>query len=132
MKLEECQIGKNVWFEERWSQSQCNGTICDLPEKAYSNKKDKKAYFVYVLTPLYGKMAVLVENLYPSAEALAQAKEKEQNDYIASLNEQIQTIEDLVQFMYSHTVSCAEEYTDWDARAAVKEIALKKFGIQLT
>ena len=129
MKIEECQVGKSVWFEEKWSQAHCNGTICSLSEKAYG---DNEAYFVYVSTPHYGEMAVLVENLYPSEESLVQAKEKEQNDYMASLSEQIQTVEDLVQFMYSHTVSCAEEYTDWDARAAVNEIALKKFGIQLT
>ena len=30
---------------------------------------------------------------------------------------------DLVAFMYDHCVACAEEYTDWTARRAVKEIA---------
>ena len=38
---------------------------------------------------------------------------------------------DLVAFMYDHCVACAEEYTDWTARRAVKEIAKEMLGLDL-
>jgi hypothetical protein len=33
--------------------------------------------------------------------------------------------------MYDHCVACAEEYTDWTARRAVKEIAKEMLGLKL-
>ena len=53
-------------------------------------------------------------------------EEKMKNDY----RNQIHSIQDLVRFMFEHTVSSAEEYTDWTARAVAIEKA-KEFGITL-
>ena len=43
----------------------------------------------------------------------------------------IKDASDLVAFMYDHCVACAEEYTDWTARRAVKEIAKEMLGLEL-
>ena len=44
----------------------------------------------------------------------------------------IVTVCDLVRFMYNHTVSRAEEYTDWEARAAACDAAKDLLGMNLS
>ena len=39
--------------------------------------------------------------------------------------------DELEDVMYDHCVACAEEYTDWTARKAVKEIAKEMLGLDL-
>ena len=50
---------------------------------------------------------------------------------IAEIKDSIKDAGDLVRFMYDHCVACAEEYTDWTARRAVKEIAKEMLGLKL-
>ncbi len=50
---------------------------------------------------------------------------------IAEIKAKIKDAGDLVAFMYDHCVACAEEYTDWTARRAVKEIAKEMLGLDL-
>ena len=62
------------------------------------------------------------------------AKQKflyETREKIAEIKAKIKDTGDLVAFMYDHCVACAEEYTDWTARRAVKEIAKEMLGLEL-
>ena len=56
---------------------------------------------------------------------------KEEEKKIAEIKAKIKDTGDLVAFMYDHCVACAEEYTDWTARRAVKEIAKEMLGLDL-
>ena len=56
---------------------------------------------------------------------------KEEEKKIAEIKAKIKDASDLVAFMYDHCVACAEEYTDWTARKAVKEIAKEMLGLDL-
>ena len=58
-------------------------------------------------------------------------KKKEEEKKIAEIKAKIKDAGDLVAFMYDHCVACAEEYTDWTARRAVKEIAKEMLGLDL-
>ena len=56
---------------------------------------------------------------------------KEEEEKIAEIKAKIKDTGDLVAFMYDHCVACAEEYTDWTARRAVKELAKEMLGLEL-
>ena len=55
----------------------------------------------------------------------------EEEKKIAEIKAKIKDTGDLVAFMYDHCVACAEEYTDWTARRAVREIAKEMLGLEL-
>ena len=73
----------------------------------------------------------LLKNLYASREELQKELKKEEEKKIAEIKAKIKNAGDLVAFMYDHCVACAEEYTDWTARRAVKEIAKEMLGLDL-
>ena len=85
---------------------------------------------------MLGIMATVNNSIsYENAEiiVLYYGKElkKEEENKIAEIKEKIKDTSDLVAFMYDHCVACAEEYTDWTARKAVKEIAKEMLGLDL-
>lgn len=71
------------------------------------------------------------EELFSTRVALEKHIADENAARAAEIRAQIQTKEDMIRFMFNHTVSCAEEYTDWFARETVKQIALEKWGTRL-
>lgn len=71
------------------------------------------------------------EKLFPTREALEKHIADENAAREAEIREQIQTKDDMIQFMFDHTVSCCEEYTDWFARDVVRKIAKEKWGLVL-
>lgn len=78
-----------------------------------------------------GTCGVKLEKLFPSKEALQAAVEAEDQAKVVAIKESIKMKDDLIRFMYDHVVACAEEYTDWVARRAVRELALERYGIDL-
>ena len=78
-----------------------------------------------------GNSGCLLKNLYASREELQKELKKEEEEKIAEIKAKIKDASDLVAFMYDHCVACAEEYTDWTARKAVKEIAKEMLGLDL-
>lgn len=79
----------------------------------------------------YGTVHKKPEECYESKEALLAAMRQKSDDRTADMAAGIQTVNDLVRFMYDNNVSPAEEYTDWDARAAAREAAKRLLGIDL-
>ena len=69
--------------------------------------------------------------MYASREELQKELKKEEEEKIAEIKSKIKDTCDLVAFMYDHCVACAEEYTDWTARRAEKEIAKEMLGLEL-
>ena len=50
---------------------------------------------------------------------------------VSEIKEQLGTKDDIIQFMYDNVVAQAEEYTNWDARQAVREIMQERYGTDL-
>lgn len=115
-----------IFFEEHWSGTVHTGVIEDI---VYEN--NKTIYKIHDLTCL-GHTQRYEENVYPTEEACQQAIiDKDmaiQNKYAASIN----SVEDLIQFMYQHTISTgAEEYTDYNARTVARNKAKELLSLDL-
>ena len=69
--------------------------------------------------------------VFLSKEDCIKCYNKNFNDKVVNYCKSISTVEDLVTFMFNHCVSCAEEYTDWEAREACQIKAKELLGLDL-
>ena len=81
----------------------------------------------------YGKMRAAMPPRSPVQILIIRTNERFRVIHMAKTENKnvCKTIEDLVQFMYDNTVSCADEYTDWNARRAARERAKELLDIDL-
>lgn len=114
------KIGQTIWFKERWS---------GMPTEA----KITAMYDTHAATHLThgGTMNIRFADMFATKNELMQAMRDESNRNVAKAKDSIQTVEDLVRYMYDHVVAHAEEYTDYDARRAVRERAKELLNIDL-
>lgn len=70
------------------------------------------------------------DKVYPTKEAAQAALQAKDEEIRNQYRDEIKSVQDLIQFMYDYTVSCAEEYTDWNARNVAKEKAAE-FGFPI-
>lgn len=125
------KIGQKVWFLEPWGQCIHSAKITALGETEVSVRDPKKYPYADIEWDDGGNSGCLLKNLYASCEELQKELKKEEEKKIAEIKAKIKDTGDLVAFMYDHCVACAEEYTDWTARRAVKEIAKEMLGLEL-
>ena len=79
----------------------------------------------------FGTAGVKISNCYRTKGELLAAMKAESIAKVQEYCGMIKDVAGLVEFMYSHTVSCADEYTDWDARRAAAIRARDLLGIEL-
>lgn len=125
------KIGQKVWFLEPWGQCIHSAKITALGETEVSVRNPEKYPYADIEWDDGGNSGCLLKNLYTSREELQKELKKEEEKKIAEIKAKIKDANDLVTFMYDHCVACAEEYTDWTARRAVKEIAKEMLGLEL-
>ena len=125
------KIGQKVWFLEPWGQCIHSAKITALGETEVSVRKTLKYLYAKIEMDDGGMRGCPLKNLYASREELQKELKKEEEKKIAEIKAKIKDAGDLVTFMYDHCVACAEEYTDWTARRAVKEIAKEMLGLEL-
>lgn len=125
------KIGQKVWFLEPWGQCIHSAKITALGETEVSVRNPEKYPYADIEWDDGGNSGCLLKNLYASCEELQKELKKEEEKKIAEIKAKIKDASDLVAFMYDHCVACAEEYTDWTARRAVKEIAKEMLGLEL-
>lgn len=125
------KIGQKVWFLEPWGQCIHSAKITALGETEVSVRNPEKYPYADIEWDDGGNSGCLLKNLYASCEELQKELKKEEEKKIAEIKAKIKDASDLVAFMYDHCVACAEEYTDWTARKAVKEIAKEMLGLDL-
>ncbi len=75
----------------------------------------------------YGIVGVKIKNCYSIKDELLAAMHENFQKMIAAFCEEIKTVNNFVAFIYDNTVSCAEEYTDWNARTLQELPLLRKF-----
>ena len=125
------KIGQKVWFLEPWGQCIHSAKITALGETEVSVRNPEKYPYADIKWDDGGNSGCLLKDLYVSREELQKELKKEEEKKIAEIKDKIKNANDLVAFMYDHCVACAEEYTDWTARRAVKEIAKEMLGLDL-
>lgn len=125
------KIGQKVWFLEPWGQCIHSAKITALGETEVSVRNPEKYPYADIEWDDGGNSGCLLKNLYTSREELQKELKTEEENKIAEIKAKIKDANDLVAFMYDHCVACAEEYTDWTARKAVKEIAKEMLGLDL-
>ena len=122
------KIGQKVWFLEPWSQCIHSATITALGEIEASTRDTKKSTYAAIEWDNGGNSGRLLRDLYSSQEELQKEIQKAEEKRIRKIKYEIRDVNDLVMFMYNYCVASAEEYTDWTARRAVKEIAKEMLG----
>ena len=121
--MSQFEKGEVVWGFDNYENLQ-TGAIKKIEE--VNTTEGKKAYVTF------GNGFVLpIERVYSTREECVRDYGIELENRILAYSSEIVTIEDLVAFMYSHCVACAEEYTDWAAREASRRKALELLGIEL-
>ena len=126
--IENPKIGQEVWFAEACNQRIHSAKLIALDEVEVSTRK-----YLYAKIEMDDgcRLGWPLKNLYASREELQKELKKEEEKKIAEIKSKIKDAGDLVTFMYDHCVACAEEYTDWTARRAVKEIAKEMLGLEM-
>lgn len=125
------KIGQKVWLLETWSHCIHSAKIIALGETEVSVRDQKKYPYAEIKWDDGGNSYCLLMNLYSSREELQEELKKTEEKRIAEIKDSIKDVNALVAFMYDHCVASAEEYTDWTARRAVKEIAKEMLGLEL-
>lgn len=109
------QTGMSVWFMDNYDNIQ-NGTVIEIVPT-------KNGDYVHVRIALGGTMHTPRNSVYESQQACMDAFNQAQRNKTDEYKQTICSINDLVSFCLNHTVSYAEEYTDYAARKAVIERA---------
>ncbi len=107
-----------IWFFDLYNNL-CHGTILEIGQDFILVKENYDSHWMPS------------EECFPSKEACCKAREEQREKQIAEYEKSIKTVSDLIGFMYTYVVCPAEEYTDWEARAAVERKAME-FGINLS
>lgn len=117
--------GDYVYFIDRYYNN-LEGTVKDIfyfPNcPTYSN--------YYIISTMYGSATVAEENVFKTEKERNDELIKRHNIQVKEYCDGIKDYKDLIVFMFNHNVSCPKEYTDWEAREAVR-IKAKEFGIEL-
>ena len=120
-----------VWFVEYWSDMIHRARVVDIITQNGAEYAKINGFGGPDLVDFIGTQGCQFEKLFPTKEALCKHRKKEEQARIEEIKAQIQTKDDMIQFMFSANVSCCEEYTDWIARNAIQQIAFEKWGIEL-
>lgn len=120
-------IGDHIWFNQNWV-GPSTGTITAFRRSEYTKEMD----YAEIQLNDGGTTGALLTDIYTSKKELLEANKKASAAQIAEYKNQMSDIKRLVRFMFNNAVSPdAGEYTDWDARQAVKERAKELLGINL-
>lgn len=123
-------IGDHIWFNQNWVGPSA-GTITAF-KKTEAIRRKKSVDYAEIHLDDGGTTGALLADIYASQEALLEANKKATAARITSYKSEMTNVEGLVRFMFNNNISSgACEYTDWDARQAVKECAKELLGIDL-
>lgn len=104
----------------------CKGTIMNHYE---AHGIDSEYYEIKI--DFGGRCGAVPADIFlTQKECLDEIKNRSDRD-IAKYMDQINSVSDLVQFMYTHAVASCEEYTNMNAREAARRKA-EAFGIHLS
>lgn len=124
--MKNVNIGDKVWFQEIWSGLLQSGIV-----KKVGTASNHEPY-AEINWSSGGTSSILLENLYPTKNALVKAMEQKSKEYIADVKSNIQDVNDLIRFMYDTPIATSSgEYTNYDARRVVRERAKELLNLDL-
>lgn len=125
------QIGDHVWGIYRgWGEGIIHGEITKIEIVKDHKGREIRTVDIRGASALLSGL-VKEEDIYKSKNEAEQAYNAEIQNRIKEYKSRINTIEDLVRFMFNENVAHAEEYTDYEARQAAIEKARELLGIEL-
>lgn len=119
-----------VWFLGPCTAMPLKGRIVKICGDDSTGEYAKIDY-IYDDSVVFGSDKVRLDYLYESKDDIVAATCKAVLDKTAEIKAAIQTKDDCIRFMFSHTVADTVEYTDWVARRAIQKIAKKRWGLDL-
>lgn len=119
--------GDTVFYLQPFSEAITNGTI-----QAVVSATGGMLYARVHNNEHLGNQDIPFDRLFETHDSAMDALIKANDARQATFEAEIKTINDLVQFGYTYTVSPCEEYTDWVARAAYRAKAKALLGIDLS
>lgn len=123
--------GRPVWFLGRRTAMPIKSKIVSICDDDSTGKYAKLEYICDDECAVLKSADVSYESIYESKDDLVADLCKEALKEAAEIKAAVQTKDDCIRFMFSHTVSCAGEYTDLVARRTIQNIARKRWGIDL-
>lgn len=129
--MSDFKVGDHVWGIQRgWCEGIINGEIKKF--ETITDYKGKSAKFVYIRNN-YAMLSGYAkeDDIYKSKSDAEKAYKEEIQNRIKEYKSRINTVEDLVKFMFNENVTCAEEYTDYEARQAAIERTKELLDIEL-
>lgn len=125
------KTGDKVWGIERgWAEGIIHGEITKI-----ETVKDHEGKEINIID-IRGSSAMLSgtvkeEDVYMSKNDAEQAYNTEIQNRIEEYKSRINTVEDLVKFLFNENVVYSEEYTNYEARQAAIEKAKELLDIEL-
>ena len=119
-------IGSYIYFEGAYNSGVQSGTIVDIFDHTAFDGKEIKYYTV---STDFGKRNVIADNAYATREECITAMKANSRTLIAKYKSEIDSVNDLVAFGYTHCFS-DEEYTNYEARCAYRERAKELLGLE--
>lgn len=124
------KIAKKVYFYDKMLDMVLSGKIA-----AIDNTYDEECFLILDVRTMAGEFigckTIRASKLFDTpAECVAQ-KNSDNAKIIDDYKNQINSVEDLVRFLYLNPCNGAEEYTDWLAAEAAKQKALELLNIVL-
>lgn len=107
---------------------------CDYNEGVVLNSifvQDTPYVEVQGINDTYGKCHVPIDRCFRTAEELLAFVHETADAIYNKYRKEITDVNSLLKFMYTHNVTPAEEYTDWEARRAAKDATKDLLGIEL-
>ena len=126
------KVGDKAYFEESWTERIIGGKVIEVGMTKATEKNPSQQFVKIRIEDSRETRNQLSEKCYPSHEAALAAQKAENERICDEYREQIQTVEDLVKFMYDENVcNGAVEYTDWNARQIAREKAKELLNLEL-
>lgn len=126
----EFKTAKQVYFYDKMLDIVLSGKMA-----AIDNTYDEQCFLLLNVRTIngdfMGSRTVRASKLFDTpAECVAQ-KNSDNAKIIDDYKNQINSVEDLIRFLYKHPCNGAEEYTEWHAAEAAKQKALELLNIVL-
>ena len=124
------KTAKLVYFYDKMLDLVLSGLMA-----AIDNTYDEECFLILDVRTMTGNFmgsrTVRVSELFDTFDECVAKKNSDNAKIIDDYKNQINSVEDLVRFLYKHPCNAAEEYNDWHAAEAAKQKALELLNIEL-
>lgn len=124
------ETAKTIYFYDKMLDIVLSGKMA-----AIDNTYDEECFLILDVRTMtgdfMGSRTVRVSELFDTYDECVAKKNAYNQSIIENYKNQINSIEDLVRFLYVHPCNGAEEYNDWHAVEAAKQKALELLNIEL-